>query len=517
MATPIIKYNNKKFQFQRRLNRYSYSPVAVKLENDTLSGVKEVVSFFNRHRIRVGKDNLTPGEMQQLIRWWKYARDGSSFSFEYDPDIGLYLNFEDSQIKTNDDVSGTFSRTGTAYEIDPSTGLVTQVADGTPRFEEGKFGTESLLLESASTNYCQYSENPNAAGWGAFGFITVSGSAVTYLDDPEGNNDAYRLDSAANGDYIQYDTGQAIGTDDGVFSVWLRSLDAEESVTIALYSTTAGLLASSNITVTPEWQRFYVGYNSTGSVAGNWRAHISLNNAGSTVFMWGAQIEAGRQVPSGYIPTNGATASRNIEYVNIIISSDDYGHTQGSVSFWIYPNFSYDDGQLHWIFRLKNNSTGYDFIRIVKNAAGHLENRMYYADNSSPVQVSGLATYLTKEQWHQIVFTYDTTISNGINVYVDGVLQLTSTNLPFNPVQNVNRVFIAHTGNYSDFKIDDLCIWKKVLTAQEVSAIYNSGKALGIGRNRWSNVRTMNTEIPVVYKPGTSRKDFDAEFEEVLT
>jgi len=86
-------------------------------------------------------------------------------------------------------------------------------------------------------------------------------------------------------------------------------------------------------------------------------------------------------------------------------------------------------------------------------------------------------TALTLNQWHHIVMTYD--LSN-IKLFVDGVLSATQ---PYNGAMNTSGnsgISIGESNQangywtYTDGKIDDIGMWSRALTQQEISTLYNA-------------------------------------------
>jgi hypothetical protein len=89
---------------------------------------------------------------------------------------------------------------------------------------------------------------------------------------------------------------------------------------------------------------------------------------------------------------------------------------------------------------------------------------------------------LSDGNWHNVICTYNNSIGSsiiGVRMYVDGVL-LTSINCQ-NPVNvNINTLntelnFGRYQAGYNYFngKLDDIGIWNRALTADEVLALYN--------------------------------------------
>jgi hypothetical protein len=86
--------------------------------------------------------------------------------------------------------------------------------------------------------------------------------------------------------------------------------------------------------------------------------------------------------------------------------------------------------------------------------------------------------------WQNIVFTYDgSRTALGVNGYVNGVLRtknITSNNLSSSSVIAQSAQISGRAGVSQPFNgiIDEIGIWNKVLTEEEVTELYNSGSGL---------------------------------------
>jgi len=90
----------------------------------------------------------------------------------------------------------------------------------------------------------------------------------------------------------------------------------------------------------------------------------------------------------------------------------------------------------------------------------------------------GSGVYLNDNAWHHVVCSFQSGVSNGSLCYVDGVLTLTTTmtvngqasvlmigaNRDPNPIQQINGA------------IDDVRIYNRALSADEVSRLYKLGR-----------------------------------------
>ena len=184
--------------------------------------------------------------------------------------------------------------------------------------------------------------------------------------------------------------------------------------------------------------------------------------------------------------TNGPTfdsvdgGSINLDGVNDYI---DFGNpielqftTSFSISLWF-----------------KSSDTS-DYILIAKdNTVGHATNDRSWAlwgnrysgtnvlnftirNGGSSYNVAGTVDH-NDGNWHHLVATYES--STALKVYVDGSLEATNTTSIPSSINNVGtNVNIGRAANgvyYANAKIDEVGLFNSVLSASDVTAIYNSG------------------------------------------
>lgn len=81
---------------------------------------------------------------------------------------------------------------------------------------------------------------------------------------------------------------------------------------------------------------------------------------------------------------------------------------------------------------------------------------------------------LNNDQWYHAVCTFDTT--SGLKLYIDAGTAITAAGTNFTGLSN--NIFIGSTGTNAGYgfngDIDEVAIWNKVLSADDVTTIYNS-------------------------------------------
>ncbi len=300
------------------------------------SGVVKHLNFYSHYFVTVAKKLMAANEVEELLRFFEYAEDGSTFTFVRDRGLGMAIGFEGKSLKDCNDNTLTFTKSASTNAngyLDPSTGLWTWVdAANTARFPAGKFGS-GILSEPASSNICGRSESLDHGDWTPTNITVAANTTESNFIDGNATGERLTITNATNS--LIYSTGTGVVTDDGVSSTWLKSQSGSISSTLRLTSTTGSFNADKAITIIPAWQRFYSIYTSGGSVTGNWRLNLMNTDNGAVIYAGGAQIEpgGGKLFPTSYINSDaGGTATRaedNLEQssTNII----DAEPLQGSV------------------------------------------------------------------------------------------------------------------------------------------------------------------------------------------
>ena len=327
----------------------------------------------------------------------------------------LNLNFARSKTL---DPRITFIRTQTGSEasyVDES-GIIRYASADEPRFDHDPETGRclGLMIEEQQTNVLLYSEEFDT-GWTNTN-ASVTANATTA---PDGTTTADKLvensstgNKEVNQGNITYTSGTSL-----TFSCFAKagertrfrlaattarfdsSTNAYFDLSAGTVVTTTGGFTSASIEAYPNgWYRCVGTMLPTSSGTNN--VFITLVNTGtntgytgdgsSGVFIWGAQLEADKDV-SSYIPTTNATVTRNSDNAYFDDISDFFNINEGTAVFTYSPRF---DGVYNDSFAsLFNFSSTANSNKI--GFAGNSNNSQLYFNNYSTLIDGGSFTWLT--------------------------------------------------------------------------------------------------------------------------
>jgi hypothetical protein len=221
---------------------------------------------------------------------------------------GNWANKTDSTLAYSDQYGNfqaipfDFTRATTATRVNKQ-GLIESVNDGIARIDYSDSTQGALLLEPQSTNLITYSEDFSNSSWTKLNGATVTADTII---SPDGtlNADSFTFTTSPS-DKIQKVVTVAPSVKYTV-SCYIKS---DSNITIKM----GGATAASPINVTTEWVRHTI--TQTNSATTTAYPQITSNGTAGTVYIYGFQLEQ-QSYATSYIPTNGATATRNQELCN---------------------------------------------------------------------------------------------------------------------------------------------------------------------------------------------------------
>ena len=169
---------------------------------------------------------------------------------------------------------------------------------------------------------------------------------------------------------------------------------------------------------------------------------------------------------SSFYGSGGGSSPGSGMYIS---SLDNFplANTNRTVSVWFKSNIPYSGGNRE-LFSYGDNTFGTRFGIMLNGSSIGVE----YVNGSV------FTTFIPDNNWHNITVTYNGSGSNGILIYLDGTLRITTISNPIGTLNTLNS-FIKTIGRLNDVNnfsgnYDDIGIWNRALTPQEITNLYNS-------------------------------------------
>ena len=218
---------------------------------------------------------------------------------------------------------------------------VTSAAYYGPRrdFDGATLACKGLLVEEQRTNIIVGSANFSGGG---IGWVLDGASLITSATaGPDGSLSATSIvQGTGNNRTYQFDNSSVTGSK--VFSIYVKP-NAGSSLSISaiggmspngpavINATTGavtGFTGASSVAVGNGWYRVFLPV--TVTVASGSGTYWLISGPASSVFIWGAQLEAGSFATS-YIPTGAATATRTADVASVSTQAFPYSATEGTI------------------------------------------------------------------------------------------------------------------------------------------------------------------------------------------
>jgi hypothetical protein len=267
----------------------------------------------------------------------------------------------------------TFTRASTGTYLD-SDGLLKTATTNTPRIEYDANGNrKGLLIEEARTNFVPNSQGGINVSSFSFGTGSFDLELEDYSVAPDGTTTGLQLKwfMGTAGSYagVTISAG-TLSSQIRTFSFFGKSNTASNQT--MQFRKDDGSVAT-NITITPEWQRFLISQSvaSTNTGFQIWSPFNVSYTANVDISIWGMQLEEG-SFSTSYIPTAGSTATRAADVASIPTSAFGYNQKAGTVVCEFETQFGTTVG-FPRIWEIGNTSTNINRVQVyVSSAAGNV-------------------------------------------------------------------------------------------------------------------------------------------------
>ena len=234
--------------------------------------------------------------------------------------LGVMLN-DTTQSYTGDGTSGIYifgAQLSDSASLDPYSynfgAAPASTAYYGPRFDYDPvtLAPKGLLIEEQRTNLMTWSDDFSNVVWNKLASVTVTANTIT---SPDGTSNADTIESAGAAQVI-YQTATVTANTVYTASVYVKlGTMLVSEYKIAIYNATAGAFIAIDITPTAvvsssTWTRIdYTFTTPVGCLSVRFYPVRITATVKATVYLWGAQLEAGA-FPTSYIPTTSAAATR---------------------------------------------------------------------------------------------------------------------------------------------------------------------------------------------------------------
>lgn len=410
------------------------------------------------------------------------ARGGSlTISLPQASSIQFYSSFNTS-ITAEIGTSATFTR-ASASTFGQTTSLLASKATNQPLIPEFGFGEVESFggfgIYGKAQNLLLQSEDFTNAIWTNVGGGGASANTAT---DPFGTTLADTISGASAGDGKQQDSGILAASSSFIFSVYLKTSSGTGTVDIKIKDggTQVGVMSCG---VTTTWRRFDV-FKDFASATGNCFVQILVGNS-SNIRAFGAQLEKvldtgtydvyRKEIPSVYVTTGAATATRENDVPQISSAIADTLRTVGSVSLW-YKTSGFDQtqfgtGNTYYLF-----SASGEGLALVMDSLGNLD----FWIGAVNVVITNGALGVNRNSWTHLGATWD--ITNDVyKVYINGALITSSGTLASAWVAG-SPIFIGTRSTltnhwYCNGRIKHFTLWNTILSDTDMQTAYTAHSA----------------------------------------
>ena len=355
-------------------------------------------------------------------------------------------------------------------------GLIETVANNIPRLDYTNGSCPSILVEPQRTNLALRSEEISTVPW----TLTRSTVNINSTTSPSGTLSADELVSNVTGTNGSW-TRQVVSPINGAFSI---SIYAKQSTSpflqvnldglgAVIFDLSNGTIKASSVVVgkitsvgSDGWYRCTISGTATLQttilfIVGNSSMTLAtwFSTLGDSVFLWGAQLEAGSNATS-YIPTVASAVTRNADVISKTGISDLIGQSEGAL-FLDFNSGILDDQ--FYVFGI-NNGTVNNRIIIYKTNVNTIITQVRLAGGSQALIETPPILANTN---YKCAVAYK---SNDIAFYVNGNLIGTDTSAIIPSCSVLSTTDGSASGSF--FRpINSAALWKERLSNETLSQL----------------------------------------------
>lgn len=220
---------------------------------------------------------------------------------------------------------------------------------------------------------------------------------------------------------------------------------------------------------------------------------------------------------------SGMSWNSSLHQEILVPYNSSFNSTNLSVSLWVYPRsyfFPSIPGNDKVSALIREYQNGYNNPNeqswVVDLSENTLTCSILASSTNTNQSFMSLSSQISLNQWHHIIFTYD---NSYMKLYLDGVLvSQNQTSIQINTLSN-SGISIGDSnqanGNWyeSDALIDDIGIWNRALTQEEITNLYysdSSCQTLVINTGVLSfNPITYNNTVTIYPNPANTQINID--------
>ena len=367
----------------------------------------------------------------------------------YNDNSGLFFNKEFD-----------FSRGSTATYVGRD-GLIASAASGVPRIDFTNDTKGHLLLEPSRTNSIPYSEDFTTYN---DNHLSIESNTQETLS-PQGIYNATKFTATGTDPYI-FKSGINVTANTQTASIYVKgvgnSIGKQGRILFWYIGTAGGSSTSITFTLTSDWQR--VEGSSTPTSSGTLAIRVDLPNVaevGDESYVYGFQMEEGSYATS-YIPTTGATSTRNADLCNNSGSAQDFNSEEGVLYAEVASlaenlggskNFAISDGTNNNVVKFVFRSSGSQIGVAVKSNGTTTVNNTYN---------------MTVSNFFKMAFKFK---QDDCALWVNGTEIATDTSATMPLALNTLRFDRGDGGNDFIGKVRNLQVFTEALTDEQLQEL----------------------------------------------